>query len=91
MAGSPKYDPELVERVVLEEAIDLHPDRLTISGLTLKIVTDPSDDLEVETATHAIRDLRRSGLLRYRNDDEVVEPTHSALRAHALLNGPAVS
>jgi hypothetical protein len=35
--------------------------------------------------THAIRDLRRAGLLRYRNDDEVVEPTHAAFSATALL------
>lgn len=86
--SSPKYDPEVVERVVLEEAIDLHPQRLTAPELALRIVTNPDDRMEMETAIQAIRELRRSGLLRYRDDDEVVEPTPSALRAHALLACP---
>ena len=81
----PKYNPALVEQVILEEAIGLHPQRLTIGELSLRIVADPDDGREVETATDAIRDLRRSGLFRYRNDDQVVEPTYAALRAHALL------
>lgn len=85
--SSPKFDPAVVERAVLEEVIDLHPQRLTAPELALRIVADPDDRIEVETATQAIRELRRSGLLRYRNDDELVEPTHSALRAHALLAG----
>lgn len=49
---------------------------------------DPEDELEVETIEHAIRSLRGSGLLRYRNDDRVVEPTHAALCAAALLLAP---
>jgi len=71
--------------VILEEAIELHPQRLTVGELSLRIVSDPEDSMEVEAATHAIRDLRGSGLLRYRNDDGVVEPTHAAIRAAALL------
>lgn len=85
-ATPPKYDPTLVEQVILEEAIELHPQRLTVGELSLRIVSDPEDSMEVETATHAIRDLRRSGLLRYRNDDEVVEPTHAAFRAAAIFD-----
>jgi hypothetical protein len=85
--SSPVYDPELVEHAVLLEVIELHPARLTVAELSLRIVTDPEDRMEVETITHAIRDLRRSGLLRYRSDDQVVEPTHAALQAHALLTG----
>ena len=83
----PRYDPALVEQVILEEVIELHPQRLTVGELSLRIVGDPDDSTEVETAIHAIRDLRRSGLFRYRDDDQVVEPTHAALRAHALLIG----
>jgi hypothetical protein len=85
-ATPPKYDPALVEQVILEEAIDMHPQRLTVGELSLRIVSDPDDSWEVETATHAIRDLRRSGLLRYRNDDEVVEPTHAAISAAAIFD-----
>jgi DNA-binding transcriptional ArsR family regulator len=87
--SSPNYDPELVERAILEEVIDRHPERLTVHELALRIVADPDDGLEVDTATNAIRELRRSGLIRYRNDDEVVDPTQAALRAHALLTGVA--
>ena len=82
-----KCDPEQVELAVLEETIELHPQRLTVEELALRVVVDPNDDWEVETIADAIRDLRRSGLLRYRNDDRVVELTHTALRAAALLAG----
>jgi hypothetical protein len=85
-ATSPRYDPALVEQAILEEAIELHPQRLTVRELSLRIVSDPDDSREVETAACAIRDLRRSGLLRYRNDDEVVEPTHAAFSAAAIFD-----
>jgi aryl-alcohol dehydrogenase-like predicted oxidoreductase len=84
-ATPPKYNPKLVEHAILVEVIEQHPSRLTIRELTLRIVSDPDDSTEVETATDAIRDLRRSGLVRYRNDDQLVEPTQAALRAHALF------
>jgi hypothetical protein len=87
-ATQPRYNPVLVERAVLEAAIELHPVRLTVTEWPLRIAADPEDDREVETVRYAIRDLRRAGLLRYRNDDQVVEPTHVAFHAFALLTGP---
>jgi hypothetical protein len=81
----PKYNSRLVERVLLDEAIELHPQRLTVSELCLRIVSDPEDGREVETAADALCNLRRSGLVRYRNDDRIVEPTHAALCAHVLF------
>lgn len=90
-AGSdtpPKYDPALVERAVLEEVVELHPERLTVAELSLRIAADPEDGRETEAIAHAIRDLRRSGLVRYRNADRIVEPTHPALRAAGLLLSP---
>lgn len=85
-AGSrPGHSPELVERTLLEEVVELHPERLTIEELALRTAPDPDDSADVEAIRQAIRDLRRSGLLRYRNDDEVVEPTHAAMTAYALL------
>lgn len=83
----PKYDPKLVEETMLIEIIEQHPTRLTVGELVSRIVADPDDSREVETATEAIRSLRRSTLIRYRGDDELVEPTQAALRAHALLAG----
>jgi hypothetical protein len=84
---SPKYNVAIVEQVILEEAVELHPQRVTVDELSLKIVTDPDDSREVETARQAIRGLRDAGLFAYDDDDEVVEPTVPAIRAYALLVG----
>jgi hypothetical protein len=81
----PQYNPEIVGQAILDEVVEQHPLRLTIGELTGRIVADPSDATEVGTARHAIRDLRRACLVRYRNDDELVEPTQAAIRAHELL------
>jgi hypothetical protein len=81
----PNYRPNLVEEALFVEAVDLHPLRLTIPELSLKIAANPHDGREMETIAEAIRELRRCGLFRYRNDDEVVEPTQAALRAFELL------
>jgi hypothetical protein len=85
-ATPPKYNPEIVGEVILTEVIEHHPTRLTVDELALRIVADPNDDEEVDTATDAVRDLRRSGLVRYRSDDLLVEPTQAALRAFELLS-----
>jgi hypothetical protein len=74
-----------LERTVLTEVIELHPELLTIPELILRVARHPEDEATKERVRNAIRDLRRSGLLRYRGDDEVVEPTHAALRAFDLL------
>lgn len=80
----PKYNVAVVESVVLELAIELNPTHLTARDLALRIVSDPEDSREVETATHAIRNLREIGLFSNR-DDELVEPTPAAVRAVELL------
>lgn len=82
-----KYKREIVEQVVLEEAIGLDPHHLTAHELCLRIVIDSDDTREVETAAQAIHGLKRVGLFHDRSD-EVVEPTPAALRASALLVGP---
>lgn len=78
-------EAETRERMVLEEVVELHPERLTISELILRFATDPTDAAKIEKIRQAIQELRRSGLVRYRDDDEVVEPTHAAIRAFLLL------
>ena len=82
----PKYNVAIVEAVLLEVAAELHPQHLTAAELSLKIVGDPDDGREIETAARAIRNLREFGLFRDR-DDEIAEPTQAALRAVALLAG----
>ncbi len=84
-AISPKCPPEALERAVLEEVIELLPVRMTVDELCSWIAANPEDHREVDTIREAIRDLKRSGLLRYRNDDQVVEPTQAAVQAFALL------
>lgn len=80
----PKYSLKIVEAVILEIAAELHPQHLTARELSLRILSDPDDGREVETAAEAIRSLREFGLFKGR-DDEIVEPTPAALRAVALL------
>jgi len=80
----PKYDVAIVEAVILEEAVELHPQHLTARELWLRIVSNADDTREVETATQAIRNLRELGLFADR-DDEIMEPTPATLRACALL------
>lgn len=81
---SPKYNAAIVEAVILEIAVELHPEHLSRDELSLKIVSDPDDSREVETASRAIRGLREFGLFKDRGD-EIVEPTPAALRAFELL------
>lgn len=82
---SPKYNVAIVEALILEVAAEFHPDHLSSDALTLKIVGDPDDGREIETAAQAIRGLREFGLLEDR-DDDIVQPTPAALRAVALLS-----
>lgn len=87
-AGSaipPGCPPEALERTVLEQVIELLPVRMTVAELCSWIATNPEDDREVEAIREAIRDLKRSGLLRYRNDDQVVEPTQAGAHAFTVL------
>ena len=83
-AASPNFDVETVEAVVLEVVAELHPDNLPMDRLAQRIASDPDDCREMATATQAIHNLRKLGLLSDR-DDEIVEPTPAALRAVALL------
>ena len=82
----PKYNPRVGAQVILEEAVELHPEFLTAWELSLRIIADADDRREVETAMQAIRDLRQAGLFKNGNDDEAVEPTPAALLAVALLS-----
>jgi hypothetical protein len=80
----PKYNLKIVEAVVLEIAVELHPEHLSGDELSTRIVGNANDQREVETLAQAIRNLREFGLFRNR-DDEIVELTPAALRAAALL------
>ena len=82
---SPKYNRQVVAQAILEVAVELHPSLLSARELSLRIIADPRDRREVETAMQAIDDLKQSGLFADRDDDETTEPTGAALHAVALL------
>jgi hypothetical protein len=88
MAGPAAYDLEIVARTILEEVLRLHPERLTVAELSLRIIGDPEDEREAETVAEALQRLRASGLIRYRNDERLVEPTQAVLRYVALMGPP---
>jgi hypothetical protein len=79
-------DPESAECAVLLEVIELLPVGLTVSELCQKITAGSQDKRREETARHAIRDLRGWGLVRYRDDDQLVEPTAAAVHCVDLFN-----
>lgn len=81
-----ELDFESAECEVLEEIIELLPVRLTVAELCRKVTAGSQDKRRVETARHAIRDLRGWGLLRYRDDDQLVEPTPAAIHFSDLFN-----
>jgi predicted MarR family transcription regulator len=75
-----EYDVAQVEALLLEEAVVLRSQKLSARELSLQIICRADDTREMETATHAIRNLREIGLFVDR-DDEIVEPTPAACRA----------
>ncbi len=83
-ADAPKYDLAVVEGAILEVAAELHPQRLTAQELALRIVGDPADEREVETAKQAINNLHEFGLFREGQGD-IVDPTQTTLHVVALL------
>jgi hypothetical protein len=83
--SSPKYNVFLVAGLLLEDAVELHPQHLTTRELSLRIVVDPNDSKEIDTAAQAIRYLKESGLVECKNDSKVVKPTLTARRAVVLL------
>jgi hypothetical protein len=80
----PKYDGPVVEAVILEVAVELHPKHLSAGALLLEILSDPNDLREIGTALQAILSLQGVGLLTHRTDERV-EPTPAACRAVQLL------
>lgn len=80
----PQYKVAVVEAVLLEVAVELHPEHPSTAQLLKQIVANPEDEREMNTGMQAIQNLREFSLFAVR-DDELVEPTPAALRAVALL------
>jgi hypothetical protein len=80
----PKYNRAVVGQAVLLEIIDHHPVRLTVTELVGRIVSDRDDFGEIKQRVLLFANCKQTGLVRYRDDDELVEPTQAALHAHTL-------
>lgn len=82
--GSPSSEERRlrVEQTLLSEIISI-PDRLTPEELVLWIQDKPSDRGRIEILD-ALLVLKRSGLVR--QNGEVLEPTHAAIRADEIFN-----
>jgi hypothetical protein len=74
-----------VEELVLQEIISVLPARLTVPELLLWLA-DAQDEPDQSAIHDAIRELKRSGLIRLNGD--VLEPTLITIRAADLLTGP---
>lgn len=77
-------EDEDFESVVLQQLLDLHPTRLTVSELTRELSGKLSDFAERDALERAIRDLVAVGLLH--QSEEFVAPTRAALRFSELLD-----
>jgi hypothetical protein len=76
-----KYSPAKVRQKILAEVIDQLPTVWAAYFLiTERIVSDPKDKREVETAEKALDNLQSSSLVRL-GKDELVEPTDRAFGA----------
>jgi hypothetical protein len=85
-AAAPRYDPEVVERAVFEEALFLHPQHLTREEFVRKMTARRDDPGRGGDVTEAIGGLERAGLLR--DHAGTVVPTHAAVRFAELFELP---
>ena len=82
---SPEDRDLWVERALLSEILNLHPNHLTSEELVARMEDGPSQTGGV-AIFDSLQSLKRSGLIRM--NGEVVEPTYAALRAAQILLDP---
>jgi hypothetical protein len=77
-----KYSPAAVGKRILAEVIDQLPTVWAAHFLiTERVISDPKDKREVETAERALDKLQRAGLVTV-DGDELVRPTNDGLDAN---------
>ena len=77
-------EDENFESVVLQQLLDLHPTRLTVSELSRELGGDRGGFTERDALERAVRDLAAVGLVH--RSEEFVAPTREALRFSELLD-----
>jgi hypothetical protein len=77
-------EDEEVESAVLQQLLDFHPTRLTLSELRREMGGAGNDFAEHDALERAVRELTAAGLLH--GGGEFVVPTRAALRFSELLD-----
>jgi hypothetical protein len=82
MSAPAKYNPAKVKKKILAEVIDQLPTVWAAYFLiTERIVSNPKDRREVQTAEKALNQLQSSGLVTL-GQDEMVRPTNAGFNAN---------
>lgn len=82
---APTQEDEIIERSVLTQALVLHPTRLSILELALRLERDWRDFAQKDSVERAVRELSRDGLLAC--DCRRISPSQAALRFEELIGG----
>lgn len=80
---TPAAEDAATESAVLQQVLDLHPVRVTLSELVREIGGESPGFAERDAIERAVRDLVGAGLLH--SHDTFVTPTRAALRFNELL------
>lgn len=81
---TPAAEDAATESAVLQQVLDLHPARATLTELVREIGGESSGFAERDAIERAVRDLAGAGLLHAH--DAFVAPTRAALRFSELLD-----
>jgi hypothetical protein len=82
---TPAQEDEIIERALLTQALVLHPTRLSVLELALRLERDSQDFAQKDAVERAVRELSRDGLLAC--DCRCISPSRAALRFEQLLGG----
>src|SRR5215208_7537056 len=82
---TPAKEDEIIERALLTQTLVLHPARLSILELALRLERDWQSFAEKDAVERAVRELNRDGLLAC--DCRRIVPSRAALRFEELIGG----
>jgi hypothetical protein len=85
---SPTRNDEIIEQAVLTQVLVLHPTRLTILELAMKMAADCEEFTQTDAVECAVRELSRDGLLHC--DCRRIWPTRTALQDFDALLGDVI-
>jgi hypothetical protein len=80
---TPAAEDAATESAVLQQVLDFHPARVTLTELVREVGGESPGFAERDAIERAVRDLVGAGLLH--NHDALVTPTRAALRFNELL------